>query len=279
MVLALFLLGGQPFINTVQEVLIQHAHEQRETERLEQRARDPHKTLHVQGKQETKGHVSVNDVQLLPDEKGVLAEPRDQEDMPSTQKSTPAPESEFMALPAQTQVTLEQPQEDNRREEILETLKSVPAQAYKRRRDLYTELVAVSPNEEAALENLAFYTRQYAEQLDREQAEAQRKKKETENAIEEALALWAPLSVSLQDGEVTVVTKEPSVAEAIYYVMVQGICMSAPGSLHGVSAVSFVNRLSDQGLVFEGGETECKEHVLAKDGEMWVRGLTHRLVN
>ncbi len=268
MVLALFLLGGQPFINTVQEVLIQHAYEQRETERLEQRARDPHKTLHVQEKQETRGHASANDVQLLSDEKGVLAEHRDQEDMPSTQKSMPAPESEFMALPAQTQVTLEQPQEDKRREEILETLKSVPAQAYKRRRDLYTELVAVSPNEEAALE-----------QLSPAQAEAQRKKKATEKAIEEALALWAPLSVSLQDGEVTVVTKEPSVAEAIYHAMVQGICMFAPGSLHGVSAVSFVNRLSDQGLVFEGGETECKEHVLAKDGEMWVRGLTHRLVN
>ena len=100
----------------------------------------------------------------------------------------------------------------------------------------------------------------------------------SEKAIAKALELWEPLSISLRDNHVTVVTKERRVTETIYLAMVMGICMSTvtmPGTLDGVSEVSFLNRFSGQGYVFEGREKDCEEYVKLKKTKMWVLGRTH----
>ena len=278
-VVALFILGGQSFTNNVYEVAIQQANEQRETELLEGQAKVRTKPLNPQRTQDTSNHLNADRVHFRADDQGVPKDKRDQDVLSNTQTDVATRDPGLIAHRSQAQTNLKPQQDTERRGEILETLRSIPSEDYKRRRDLYEELVATSPNEEAALENLAFYERKYAEQVNVDQVGAQRQRNESEHAIEEALAMWAPVSVSLRDGQVAVVTKEPSVAEEMYLAMLQGICMFAPGSLHGVSEVSFLNRLSFQGLVFEGGETECKEFVQVTDKEIWVRGRTHPVLN
>ena len=275
MIIALFFVGGYTFIPTVQEEIIQHTNTQREAE-----LRQSQQTRSLPGTQDTTQLLSANDVQKLFDETRALAEKRNEEHMPSKAQPVADFHSNVIVSPAQPHIAVKRTQDDVRRDEILETLKNVPAQNYTRRLDLYRELLATAPNEEAVLENLPFYEQQYAEQLSRKPEEgAQRRKKKSENAIAKALASWAPLSVSQQDSQVTVVTKDPSVAEETYFAMLQNICMFTPESLHGVSNVSFLNRFSYQGLVFEGGEPECREYLRARDRAIWVRGITRRALH
>ena len=77
------------------------------------------------------------------------------------------------------------------------------------------------------------------------------------------LGAWAPQTVTLDSGVLTVVTPQDRVTDQIYMAVLRdGVCGSLwmnPDSWSGVSEVKVLNRHAHQGYVFEGGEAECNK--------------------
>lgn len=94
------------------------------------------------------------------------------------------------------------------------------------------------------------------------------------------LGAWAPLSVTLDNGILEIVTPQDRVTDTIYLAVLRiGVCGSLwlhPGSWSGVSEVRVLNRHAYQGYVFEGGEAECMElgELNGEQSEVYALGRT-----
>lgn len=136
-------------------------------------------------KQEHIDEFNANRAEIIAVASAALSDGRYQEVVSNTEKYVVAADSVLNALRDKAQAALKQQQAANRRAEILFKLKGVPGREYKRNRDLYKELVALSPNDEAYSRKLSFYETKYAEQVEQGRAEAVRK-----NQIEAQFSAW-----------------------------------------------------------------------------------------
>jgi len=116
---------------------------------------------------------NANRAGIIAKTSAALSDGRSQDVVSSTEKYVVAADSELNALRDQAQAAMKQQQDANRRAEILTELKGVPAQDYKRNRDLYKELVALSPNDESYSKKLSFYEKKYAEKVEQERVESE----------------------------------------------------------------------------------------------------------
>ena len=139
---------------------------------------------------------NANRAEIIAIASSALSDGRYQDVVSSTEKYVVAADSELNALGDQAQAALKQQQTANRRAEILAELKGVPAREYKRNRDLYKKLVALSPNDEAYSKKLSIYDTKYAEKVELVRAETERKKKEAvrtaarKKQIESQFSAW-----------------------------------------------------------------------------------------
>ncbi len=136
-------------------------------------------------KQEHIVEFNANRAEIIAVASAALSDGRYQEVVSNTEKYVVAADSELNALRDQAEAALKQQQAANRRAEILAELKGVPAKEYMRNRDLYKELVALSPNNVAYSKKLSFYETKYAERVEQRRAEAVRKKQ-----IEAQFSAW-----------------------------------------------------------------------------------------
>jgi hypothetical protein len=106
-----------------------------------------------------------------------------------------------------------------------------------------------------------------------------------EAQIQKSLEMWQPKEVRVQNGVLSIISKERRVTDTIYRAMITaGLCMgtmSQSKSLDGISEIRVLNQFGRQGYVFEGGNAECSE-ILKMPGrktELYVLGRTHMHTN
>ena len=147
-------------------------------------------------KQKHVDEFNANRAEIIAIASATLSEGRYRDVLSNAEKYAVAADSELNTLLDQARAALKQQQAENRRAEILAELKSIPAQEYKRNRDLYKEIVALFPNDEAYSKKLSFYETKYADKVERRRAAAERKKKEAERTaarekqIEAQFSAW-----------------------------------------------------------------------------------------
>lgn len=127
-------------------------------------------------KQEHIIEFNANRAEIIAVASTALSDGRYQEVVSNTQKYVVADDSELNSLRDRADAALKQQQAANRRAEILAELRGVPSKKYRRNRDLYKELVALSPTNVAYSKKLAFYESKYAEKVRLGRAETKRRK-------------------------------------------------------------------------------------------------------
>lgn len=97
-----------------------------------------------------------------------------------------------------------------------------------------------------------------------------------------SLRPWQPLSITLENGNLTIVLPERRMTSDIYLSVIStGVCASlwlrSKESLDGVYNVTVLNEYAFKGYVFEGGKDLCFEYGEIKDDpkDIFLLGNTH----
>jgi len=99
--------------------------------------------------------------------------------------------------------------------------------------------------------------------------------------IRESLFMWQPIEISVNNGILSIISKERRVTDTIYNAMIRsGVCMGTipfPNSLKGIKEIRVLNKFGRQGYVFEGGKSECGDLVKmsGSDTDIFILGRTH----
>ena len=88
--------------------------------------------------------------------------------------------------------------------------------------------------------------------------------------IQQSLATWQPISMTIKSGNLLIVTKENRVTDTIFKAIIKnGVCMpiwlGSKKALNGIKEITILNKFQKQGYIFEGGKNACQEMGNLKD--------------
>lgn len=98
---------------------------------------------------------------------------------------------------------------------------------------------------------------------------------------QQALEMWDPISLRLEDSTLTATLPQRRITDQIYQsALLFGICLHVQHggvTLSGVRQIEILNQFGAQGYVFEGGGEECAElGELTTEKAKWkLLGMTH----
>lgn len=97
---------------------------------------------------------------------------------------------------------------------------------------------------------------------------------------QESLKAWRPKSIVTADGRLRVTARERRISAETFRAMLGDICSelrTRRDALAGITEIQIVNRFSNQGFVFAGGEEQCSEinELPKSEMETFVREISH----